>query len=90
MKGLLELLKDEYFVINNEATINLFFDNKHLMTLTWSNYLLSIVPGPGYSHMKKIELPMCLSIDELIHEIQNYKEGLFVDYDSNGFEYLMF
>lgn len=90
MEELLELLKDEYFVINNEATINLFSDNRHLMTLTWSNYLLSVVPGPGYGHMKKIELPVRLSIDELVHEIQNYKEGLFIDYDSNGFEYLMF
>ena len=90
MEELLELLKDEYFVINNEATINLFSDNRHLMTLTWSNYLLSVVPGPGYGHMKKIELPVRLSIDELMNEIQNYEKGLFIDYDSNGFEYLMF
>jgi len=91
MEELLELLKESGYYVNiNESTLKLFSDNRHLMTLTLSNYLMSVVPGPGYGHMKKIELPMRLSFNELIDEIHNYEKGLFIDYDSNGFEYLMF
>jgi len=91
MDKFVEVLKKMGFIVGltSESSIPVYHEGKRVMNINYSENWLELYPGPGYGHLNHVSLPSNLKNETLVDEIKHYHSEIFMDYDSNGFDYLI-